>query len=104
MVTIRDIAKRSKVTPGTVSMVLNGRGRVSAETRRRVEEAVAAMGYRHQPVGRPRSAARTSPSFGVIYAQRVALAGVLSQLSQAWIGGIREVVLENQGHLSLIGG
>lgn len=105
MVTIRDIAKRSNVTPGTVSMVLNGRGRLSAETRSRIEAVIAEMGYRPKSAGRPRRAATHSPtSIAVIYAQRVACGGVLSQLSQAWIAGIREMAIESQSHLSLIGG
>jgi len=105
MVTIRDIAKRSNVAPGTVSMVLNGRGRLSAETRSRVEAVIAEMGYRPKSAGRPRRSSTHAPtSIAVVYAQRVACGGVLSQLSQAWIAGIREVAIASQCHLSLIGG
>jgi LacI family transcriptional regulator len=105
MVTIRDIAKKSKVTPGTVSMVLNGRGRLSAETRSRVEAVIAEMGYKPKSVGRPRrTPQRVATTIAVVYAQRVARGGVLSQLSQAWIAGIRDVAIESHCHLSLIGG
>lgn len=104
-VTIRDIARRSNVAPGTVSMVLNGRGRLSSETRVRVEAVIAELGYRPRAAGRPRSEpAVPAQSIAVVYAQRVARRGVLSRLSQEWISGIRDVAMANHCHLSLIGG
>ena len=44
-VTIKDVARLSQVSSMTVSRVINGSDRVSAETRRRVEEAIAELGY-----------------------------------------------------------
>ena len=46
MLTIKDVATLAGVTPMTVSNVLRERGRVGADTRRRVLDAVAACGYR----------------------------------------------------------
>jgi DNA-binding LacI/PurR family transcriptional regulator len=43
--TIKDVARRAGLSPSTVSRSLNSSGYVSAETRQRVEEAVAALGY-----------------------------------------------------------
>ena len=43
--TIRDIAAAAGVSPATVSLVLNGKGEISGETRARVLEAVAALKY-----------------------------------------------------------
>jgi LacI family transcriptional regulator len=43
--TIRDVARYSGVSPMTVSRVVNGSARVKTETRQRVEEAIAALGY-----------------------------------------------------------
>jgi LacI family transcriptional regulator len=43
--TIRDVAVRSGVSPMTVSRVVNGSARVRPETRQRVQEAIAALGY-----------------------------------------------------------
>jgi len=45
MPTIRDVAKQAGVAPITVSRVINNSGYVSAETRSRVEAAVAELGY-----------------------------------------------------------
>ncbi|MBD9374984.1 LacI family DNA-binding transcriptional regulator [Rhizobium sp. ARZ01] len=43
--TIRDIAGAAGVSPATVSLVLNGKGDISEETRARVLEAVASLNY-----------------------------------------------------------
>jgi LacI family transcriptional regulator len=45
MPTIRDVAKRAGVSPITVSRVINRSAPVSEETRKRVEAAIAALGY-----------------------------------------------------------
>jgi len=45
MATMNDIAKAAGVSRGTVSNVLNGRGGVSYEKIRLVEEAAARLGY-----------------------------------------------------------
>jgi LacI family transcriptional regulator len=45
MPTIHDVAKLAGVAPITVSRVINNSGYASAETRRRVEEAAAELGY-----------------------------------------------------------
>lgn len=43
--TVRDIAVEAGVSPATVSLVLNGKGEISTETRARVLEAVARLEY-----------------------------------------------------------
>ena len=43
--TLQDVAERARVSTATVSRVLNGGYPVAAETRRRVEKAVRALGY-----------------------------------------------------------
>jgi LacI family transcriptional regulator len=45
MPTIRDVAKRADVAPITVSRVVNGKGYVSEEKRRRVEAAIRELDY-----------------------------------------------------------
>ena len=53
MATIYDVARAAKVSPKTVSRVLNGDAPVGAETRAAVEAVMAALGYV------PSNAART---------------------------------------------
>lgn len=43
---IHDVARMADVSLGTVSAVLNSKGRISDATRHRVEEAIAHLGYR----------------------------------------------------------
>jgi LacI family transcriptional regulator len=43
--TIKDVARSAGVSPMTVSRVINGGRRVSPETRRRVEQTIAELGY-----------------------------------------------------------
>ena len=45
MMTVKDVAKHARVSPGTVSNVLTGKRRVSAETRARVLRVVEELGY-----------------------------------------------------------
>ena len=62
--TIYDLARRSGVSPGTVSRVLNNRDRVSPETRARVLEAARHLELRPQAAARMRQVAiLTEPSF-----------------------------------------
>ncbi|MFI7275307.1 LacI family DNA-binding transcriptional regulator [Streptomyces sp. NPDC049879] len=53
MATIKDVAERAGVAPSTVSYVLSGSRKISDETRRAVQEAIAELGYH------PRASART---------------------------------------------
>lgn len=54
-VTMKDVAVHAGVSQSTVSFVLNGMEgmRISAETRKRVLDAVATLGYRPRAAGRP---------------------------------------------------
>lgn len=44
--TIRDVAKLAGVSPTAVSFVINGKGNISQETRRRVEQIIEQTGFR----------------------------------------------------------
>jgi LacI family transcriptional regulator len=57
--TIRDVARRSGVSPMTVSRVINDSERVSPETRRRVEQAISELGYIPSRLARGLSRQRT---------------------------------------------
>ena len=57
--TIRDVARRSGVSPMTVSRVINESERVSPDTRRRVEQAISDLGYVPSRLARGLSRQRT---------------------------------------------
>lgn len=57
--TIRDVAKLAKVSHQTVSRVINGRADVTAETRAKVEAAIAKLGYRPSAIARSMAHGRT---------------------------------------------
>ncbi|MBN2385458.1 MAG: LacI family DNA-binding transcriptional regulator [Anaerolineales bacterium] len=67
-ITIREVAARAGVSHQTVSRVINGNERVSPETRRKVEAAIAELGYqpnamaRDMALGRPHTFACLSPN------------------------------------------
>jgi DNA-binding LacI/PurR family transcriptional regulator len=64
--TIDDVAKRAGVTKSTVSHALSGKRPVSEETRRRIDEAVAELGYRPNPLAQ-RLATGRSGTVGFAY-------------------------------------
>jgi LacI family transcriptional regulator len=57
--TLADVARLAEVSVGTASKALNGRGQLRAETRRRVEETAAALGFRPNPYARGLAQGRT---------------------------------------------
>lgn len=59
MATMADVARLAGVTASTVSHVLNGTRHVSDATRLKVEEAIAATGYRHNTVARSLATRKT---------------------------------------------
>lgn len=65
MATISEVARQAGVGVATVSRVLNGSPAVREETRRRVLDAIAALGYAPNPAARALSTGR-SLSIGVI--------------------------------------
>ncbi|WP_082481698.1 LacI family DNA-binding transcriptional regulator [Rathayibacter sp. Leaf299] len=93
--TLRDIARVAGVSVPTVSKVLNGRDDVSADTRERVQEATAQVGYRRVP-----SAAVDA----LIADQLVDL--VLPAVGDSWasalIGGVERIAAQNALDLVII--
>src|SRR4051812_45946816 len=57
--TMREVAELAGAGLKTVSRVVNGEGKVSAETRARVDAAIAQTGYRPNEVARSMRAMRT---------------------------------------------
>jgi LacI family transcriptional regulator/LacI family repressor for deo operon, udp, cdd, tsx, nupC, and nupG len=68
-VTIKQVAQLADVSPATVSYVLNGTGTVTETTRRRVLQAVEALGY--QPHYAARSMRGRSHTLGLVMAPAV---------------------------------
>jgi LacI family transcriptional regulator len=65
--TVRDVARLARVSPSTVSRVLNGAGQVAPDLADRVSSAVETLGYRHNVAARNlRRANGSSASIGVI--------------------------------------
>jgi LacI family transcriptional regulator len=65
MVTIKDVAKLSGVSIKTVSRVVNNLSEVSPETRRKVQQAISALGYQPNTMARSLVNGRTN-TVGVI--------------------------------------
>ena len=65
MATIRDIAEKVGVTATTVSRVINNRGYISEETRRKVYAAMEELNYKPNELARSLSKSR-SDTIGLI--------------------------------------
>ena len=52
MATLKDVAKEAGLTVGTVSRVLNNRGYISNNARRKVDEAMKKLNYRPNEMAR----------------------------------------------------
>jgi LacI family transcriptional regulator len=100
-VTIRDVAERAGVSAMTVSRVINESPRVSRETRRRVEEAVAELGYVPNRLARSLSARKTGalglivPDVGNPFFTLV----VRGAEQLAWRSGYHVILCNTQGDL-----
>lgn len=60
MVTIKDVARRAKVSTATVSRVLNDHPSIAREARQRVHDAVEELGYRPNAIARSLRTTNTS--------------------------------------------
>ena len=65
VVTLDMVAQRAGVSPSTVSRILNGTATVSADKRQAVDQAIADLNYRPNPVARGLAGGRTL-SIGVL--------------------------------------
>jgi LacI family transcriptional regulator len=67
VVTINDIAREVGVSRGTVDRVLNHRGRTSAETEKKIEDAAKRLGYQKGRAGAGLAARKKKLQFGFVY-------------------------------------
>ena len=71
--TVRDVAERAQVSAATVSLVLNGKGGISEETRARVLAAAAELNYESRPARSHKPSA--SPRMGTLRFLKIAKHG-----------------------------
>ncbi len=65
MITIKEVARHAGVSMSTVSYVLSGKRSISEETKRRVEQSIAALGY-HPNAGARALASNRSQVLGLV--------------------------------------
>jgi len=94
---ITDVAREAQVAPSTVSLVLNGKRNVSAQTRSHVKAVIRRMRYK------PRKARRT-PRIAVVYTQNMIVNGVLAEYCRRWIEGVRMSLSTSRSHVSIFAG
>jgi LacI family transcriptional regulator len=97
MATIREVSRMARVSPATVSRVLNGTTPVAEVTRERVMEAVAALGYKPNAFARGLA---TNRSGGI----GITVNEVSSPYFGAFVAGVEQVARENGIHLMVSSG
>jgi DNA-binding LacI/PurR family transcriptional regulator len=97
MATMHDIAKRANVAVSTVSYALNGTRPISAETRRRIEQAMEELGYRPHALARA-LASKRSRIIALLFPPR---AGGLGTTDFEIVTGAADAAKERGYHLLL---
>lgn len=93
--TINDVARRADVSNMTVSRVVTGNGYVSAKTRRRVEAAIAELGYRPNAAAKSMRT-KSTQSIGFILPD-------LSNTAHAVVAQTAEALLARHGYRLVLG-
>jgi DNA-binding LacI/PurR family transcriptional regulator len=97
--TIADVARHAGVSKGAVSFALNGRAGVSAETRRRILDAAAELGWSPSHRARALSTKRAF-SLGLVLARDPDLLGA-DPFFPTFIAGVEKVLAERDQTLVL---
>jgi len=102
MASILDVAREAKVAPSTVSLVMNHRGRVSADTRKRVDAVIRRLGY----VGRGNRSPKTAQAFrfGFIYTPETLIDGSESSYCRELIRGVEQSLAGSTNTLNIMRG
>lgn len=108
MPSIHDVAREAQVAPSTVSLVINGRSRVSRETREKVNQAIQKLGYLPRPRGAPQIASMPDAPAGksslrhllVLVSRRAAATGEPDNLVRVWLSAIRDKCRDLGIHVS----
>ncbi len=86
MSSILDVAREAKVSPSTVSLVLNHGHRVSDQTRQKVKRAIENTAYK------PRDARRLQKRHvAVLYSPTLTYSGSMIDYCRQWIAGIQDM-------------
>jgi LacI family transcriptional regulator, galactose operon repressor len=93
-VTIKDIATEANVSLGTISNVINGQVAVRPATRRRVMEAIRALGYKPSLLARSLRQNRT-PMIGMV------IPDITNPFFPAVVRGVEDVAFQNSFRLVL---
>ena len=93
--TIKDVARKADTSVSTVSRVLTGQGPVADETRRRVLEAISALGYQPNALARGLVQKRTG-TIGVV------LPDVANPFCAEVLRGMGDVAAAHRFHLLLV--
>jgi LacI family transcriptional regulator len=93
--TIRDVARRAGTSVSTVSRVLTRQGPVAEETRRRIQEAIEALGYQPNALARGLVQKRTF-TIGVV------LPDVANPFCAEVLRGMGDVAAAHRFHLLLV--
>lgn len=94
-VTIYDVAREAKVSMATVSRVINGTAVVKDETKKRVTDAIAMLGYRPNAVARGLASKRTR-TIGVI------VPDVSAAFVAEMVRGIEDIATMYDYHIILV--
>lgn len=100
MPTIRDVAQRAQVSPATVSQMLSGRAKPQPKTRKRIEQAIADLGYRRGTVGRPRKAT-AARQIAVVMPGQPIQHDMRHPLSRRRVNAIRSAIINSGEHFGL---
>jgi DNA-binding LacI/PurR family transcriptional regulator len=95
--TIRDVAKKAGVGIGTVSRVLNNSPRVTPETRKRVLEAIAELGFKPNSVARMLPRKTRIHNIGVITQPFVNFRAFAERLR-----GVQRALFEQEANYELV--
>lgn len=105
MASIFDVARMAKVSPSTVSLVVNHSHRVSSTTRKKVESAIRKLDYRGregQPIGKSRTARALRLAF--IYTPGAMVDGADTLYNRQLIQGIEQSLQGSTSSLSIMRG
>ncbi len=105
MASILDVAREAQVAPSTVSLVMNHRGRVSPETRDRVDEVIRRLGYRGRGNRAPKTADRAKAlRFGFVYTPETLVDGLESKYCRELIRGAEQSLGGSASTLNIMRG